>query len=90
MIETHVDEKRKERWYFGGLASCLVTLIVHPLDTIKVQLQTHQGKNIGLFTVGKSIVRTAGKIYARIENCKIPGFLKFYIHDPIYDLKFFP
>ncbi|XP_039491291.1 mitochondrial dicarboxylate carrier [Drosophila santomea] len=35
--------KRKSRWFFGGLASVGAAMVTHPLDLIKVTLQTQQG-----------------------------------------------
>uniref|UniRef100_A0AAQ5YW93 Solute carrier family 25 member 10 n=1 Tax=Amphiprion ocellaris TaxID=80972 RepID=A0AAQ5YW93_AMPOC len=37
-----MTEKRMSRWYFGGLASCGAACCTHPLDLIKVHLQTQQ------------------------------------------------
>ena len=39
---------RHERWYFGGLAGVLAVCCTHPLDTLKVQLQTQQRAEYGL------------------------------------------
>jgi hypothetical protein len=39
---------RNERWYFGGLAGVLAVCCTHPLDTLKVQLQTQQRADYGL------------------------------------------
>ena len=39
---------RHERWYFGGLSGVLAVVCTHPLDTIKVQLQTQQRADYGL------------------------------------------
>ncbi|XP_037716757.1 mitochondrial dicarboxylate carrier [Drosophila subpulchrella] len=36
-------QERKSRWYFGGLASVGAAVVTHPLDLIKVTLQTQQG-----------------------------------------------
>uniref|UniRef100_D3TMG5 Mitochondrial oxoglutarate/malate carrier protein n=1 Tax=Glossina morsitans morsitans TaxID=37546 RepID=D3TMG5_GLOMM len=36
--------KREGRWYFGGLASAGAACCTHPLDLIKVTLQTQQSK----------------------------------------------
>ncbi|KAM8706841.1 hypothetical protein ACLKA7_011009 [Drosophila subpalustris] len=36
--------EKHARWYFGGLASVFAACITHPLDLLKVVLQTHQGK----------------------------------------------
>uniref|UniRef100_A0A672FPA7 Mitochondrial dicarboxylate carrier n=1 Tax=Salarias fasciatus TaxID=181472 RepID=A0A672FPA7_SALFA len=37
-----MTEKRMSRWYFGGLASCGAACCTHPLDLLKVHLQTQQ------------------------------------------------
>lgn len=42
MGETRRREDRIQRWYFGGLAAMGATCFTHPLDLLKVQLQTHQ------------------------------------------------
>ena len=39
---------RQERWYFGGLSGVLAACCTHPLDTLKVQLQTQQRADYGL------------------------------------------
>jgi hypothetical protein len=39
---------RYERWYFGGLAGVVAVFCTHPLDTLKVQLQTQQRAEYGL------------------------------------------
>ncbi|XP_034948523.1 mitochondrial dicarboxylate carrier [Chelonus insularis] len=38
------DSQKLSRWYFGGLASSGAACITHPLDLLKVQLQTQQGR----------------------------------------------
>jgi dicarboxylate transporter 10 len=51
------DSNRVGRWYFGGLASAGAACCTHPLDLMKVHLQTQQTGKI-------SIQQMAGKIYA--------------------------
>ena len=46
---------RLERWYFGGLAGVLAACCTHPLDTIKVQLQTQQRADYGLVCKNQNI-----------------------------------
>ncbi len=41
--------KKEAPWYYGGLASIGAVCFTHPLDTIKVQLQTQQKATFGLF-----------------------------------------
>ncbi|CAF0938280.1 unnamed protein product, partial [Didymodactylos carnosus] len=62
---THPSEKqpsvkklvRTERWYFGGLSAACCT---HPLDTLKVQLQTQQRAEYGLVGMAFHVIRTEG------------------------------
>uniref|UniRef100_A0A915AJD7 Mitochondrial dicarboxylate carrier n=1 Tax=Parascaris univalens TaxID=6257 RepID=A0A915AJD7_PARUN len=56
---------RVSRWYFGGLASAGAACCTHPLDLLKVHLQTQQQ---GKLTIGQMIV----KIY------RGDGILGFY------------
>ena len=37
------DTRRKGRWYFGGLSSAGAACCTHPLDLLKVHLQTGSG-----------------------------------------------
>jgi len=34
------NQKRIARWYFGGVASSIAALITHPIDLMKVLMQT--------------------------------------------------
>lgn len=51
--------KRVSKWYFGGLASAGAACFTHPLDLIKVTLQTQQGKLSVIQLTGK-VVREQG------------------------------
>ncbi|CAF1276229.1 unnamed protein product [Adineta steineri] len=57
---TKKEPVRQERWYFGGLAGVLAVVCTHPLDTIKVQLQTQQRADYGLVSMAVKIVRDDG------------------------------
>ncbi|BFF90753.1 mitochondrial dicarboxylate carrier [Drosophila madeirensis] len=48
-------KQKQSRWYFGGLASAGAACCTHPLDLIKVTLQTQQGKLSVLQLVPKII-----------------------------------
>lgn len=55
LSNTHVHTidktKRRSRWYFGGIASAGAASVTHPLDLLKVALQTQQTKmNVVSFT----------------------------------------
>ncbi|XP_016286204.1 mitochondrial dicarboxylate carrier-like isoform X2 [Monodelphis domestica] len=41
-------QKSVSRWYFGGLASLAAVCVTHPLDLLKVLLQTEHGKHFGV------------------------------------------
>lgn len=56
---------RTSRWYFGGLASAGAACVTHPLDLLKVTLQTQQEGKL-------SIVQLTGKI------CREQGVLTLY------------
>lgn len=58
------DERRVARWYFGGLASSMAVMVTHPLDLLKVMVQTQKEK--------LSILKTTRKIL------KEQGILAFY------------
>lgn len=59
------NEKRIARWYFGGLASAGAACFTHPLDLLKVTLQTQQDTKI-------SLIKLTGKI------CREQGVLTLY------------
>lgn len=52
--------KRVGKWYFGGAASCCAACCTHPLDLLKVHLQTQQHGKVGLVSMGIKVVRTNG------------------------------
>ena len=52
--------KRVTRWYFGGLASAGAACCTHPLDLLKVHLQTAGKERTNLVTSTVSIVRNQG------------------------------
>ncbi|PAV79116.1 hypothetical protein WR25_03198 [Diploscapter pachys] len=58
-------EKRVGRWYFGGLASAGAACCTHPLDLLKVHLQTQQQGKM-------TITQMCSKIF------KSDGFMGFY------------
>lgn len=41
-MSSDVGKTRQSRWYFGGLASGGAACFTHPLDLVKVTLQTQQ------------------------------------------------
>ncbi|KAI0990078.1 hypothetical protein GJ496_001837 [Pomphorhynchus laevis] len=53
-------EDKVGKWYFGGAAGCMAVCFTHPLDTLKVNLQTQQKVEYGLIGVGKKVIRDGG------------------------------
>lgn len=51
---------KKSRWYFGGLASAGAACCTHPLDLIKVHLQTQQEGKVSVIGLTSNIVKTQG------------------------------
>ena len=68
--------KRVAKWYHGGLASASAAMCTHPLDLLKVHLQTQQKVQLGL--VGK--YRTAIHAYSLVtsQGCCNPFY--YYSH----------
>lgn len=56
------------KWYFGGLASAGAASITHPLDLLKVQMQTQKGKGDSLFKVTAHILKKQGNIFKTSAN----------------------
>ncbi|XP_025939907.1 mitochondrial dicarboxylate carrier isoform X1 [Apteryx rowi] len=53
-------ERRVSRWYFGGLASCGAACCTHPLDLLKVHLQTQQEVKMRMTGMALRVIRTDG------------------------------
>ncbi|XP_022834850.1 mitochondrial dicarboxylate carrier-like [Spodoptera litura] len=53
-------EVRVSRWYFGGLSSAGAACVTHPLDLLKVQMQTQKGKNISMSQLVGIVVKNDG------------------------------
>ncbi|XP_056144573.1 mitochondrial dicarboxylate carrier [Lampris incognitus] len=55
-----MQEKRVSRWYFGGLSSSAAACLTHPLDLIKVHLQTQHEVRMTMRGMAVSVVRREG------------------------------
>ncbi|CAL8122927.1 unnamed protein product [Orchesella dallaii] len=55
-----IASKRKSRWFFGGLASSAAACCTHPLDLIKVHMQTQQEGKLTIVGQSLAIVRKQG------------------------------
>lgn len=57
----HVQYVRMARWYFGGLSGSLAACFTHPLDLLKVHLQTHSyGQRATLLGSTLAVVKGEG------------------------------
>ncbi|XP_066588897.1 mitochondrial dicarboxylate carrier [Prorops nasuta] len=52
--------KKLSRWYFGGLASAGAACITHPLDLLKVHLQTQQEGKLSVARSAVNIIKKQG------------------------------
>lgn len=60
------ETKKSYPFYFGGGASCVAALVVHPFDLTKVRLQNTKGNGKkGMFSTMRTIAQTEGffKLY---------------------------
>lgn len=55
-------QKKLSRWYFGGVASAMAACCTHPLDLLKVHLQTQQEGKVNIVKTTVKIVREQGNI----------------------------
>ncbi|XP_015750987.1 PREDICTED: mitochondrial dicarboxylate carrier-like [Acropora digitifera] len=58
--QTMKTTPKKHRWYLGGIASAMAACCTHPLDLLKVHLQTQQQATHNLTSMGIHVVRTQG------------------------------
>lgn len=58
---TKMSTDRQARWYFGGLASVGAACTTHPLDLLKVTLQTQQG-NLSMVRLVPQIISEQGAL----------------------------
>lgn len=80
------EQKRVGRWYFGGLSSAGAACITHPIDLIKVHLQTQQTGKLGILQTTMQVVRRDGRKCLVFEHlyaiCKsvliLLGFFALY------------
>ncbi|XP_033213426.1 mitochondrial dicarboxylate carrier [Belonocnema kinseyi] len=52
--------KKLSRWYFGGLASAGAACVTHPLDLLKVHLQTQQEGKLSMSKLAVRVVKKQG------------------------------
>lgn len=59
-MTTELKRQRANRWYFGGMASAGAACVTHPLDLLKVILQTQQEGSVSMWQLTRKIVRQQG------------------------------
>lgn len=57
-----MQQQRISRWYFGGLASAGAACITHPLDLLKVTLQTQQDGKLSIIKLTGQVIKNQGKV----------------------------
>lgn len=60
MSSSAAQQNKISRWYFGGIASGGAACITHPLDLLKVTLQTQQEGKLSIFKLTGKIIRQQG------------------------------
>ncbi|CAH8491165.1 unnamed protein product [Dicrocoelium dendriticum] len=60
MSDSSSAPKKAGYWYFGGVASAMAAACTHPLDLIKVHLQTQQKKEVGMIGMGVRVFKRDG------------------------------
>lgn len=59
-MSSDLRHNKISRWYFGGLASGGAACFTHPLDLLKVTLQTQQEGKISMLQLTGKILRQQG------------------------------
>ncbi|XP_054707607.1 mitochondrial dicarboxylate carrier-like [Uloborus diversus] len=60
MEKVQDNTKRLAKWYFGGIASAGAASCTHPLDLLKVHLQTQQVEKVGIVKNTANIIKKQG------------------------------
>uniref|UniRef100_A0A8D0CSN5 Solute carrier family 25 member 10 n=1 Tax=Sander lucioperca TaxID=283035 RepID=A0A8D0CSN5_SANLU len=55
-----MQQNHLSRWYFGGVSSSVAACLTHPLDLIKVHLQTQQEVKVRIIGMVVNVVRRKG------------------------------
>uniref|UniRef100_A0A8C2Z4G4 Mitochondrial dicarboxylate carrier n=1 Tax=Cyclopterus lumpus TaxID=8103 RepID=A0A8C2Z4G4_CYCLU len=87
-----MTEKRMSRWYFGGLASCGAACCTHPLDLLKVHLQTQQEVKKRMMGMAIQVVKSDGvlALYSGLSAslCRQMSYslTRFAIYETVRDM----
>lgn len=60
MTSADSNKNKISRWYFGGMSSGGAACFTHPLDLLKVTLQTQQEGKLSILQLTGKIIRTQG------------------------------
>lgn len=71
------DQRRVSRWYFGGVASSFAAVVTHPLDLLKVLVQT-QTERMSSMAVARKIIQEQG--FFALYNGISASFLRQYTY----------
>lgn len=82
------DETRISRWYFGGLAAAGASCVTHPLDLLKVALQTQQEGKLPVLKLAWRIIRNEGvlALYNGLSASVLRQLTYSTVRFAIYDL----
>ena len=69
------NPNRQSRWYFGGVASAGAACITHPLDLLKVHLQT--GSGVSAASGKAAIEKTNVNLIGHVAKVGIAKTLKY-------------
>ncbi|RCI00136.1 Mitochondrial dicarboxylate transporter [Rhizopus azygosporus] len=85
--------KRSHPFYFGGAASCVAAIVVHPFDLTKVRLQNTKGSaKLGMFSTMVKIAQNEGftKLYAGLSASILRqatySTVRFGVYEKLKDL----
>ena len=83
--------KKIGKWYFGGLASAGAACCTHPLDLLKVHLQTSAKEKTGLIKMTGNIIRSQGvlALYNGLSASLLRQLTYSTTRFAIYDVSFF-
>lgn len=59
-MSSNSNQHKISRWYFGGMAGGGAACFTHPLDLLKVTLQTQQEGKLSIFRLTGKIIRQQG------------------------------
>lgn len=59
-MSSELKQNKVSRWYFGGMASGGAACFTHPLDLLKVTLQTQQEGKLSIVQLTGKIIRERG------------------------------